>query len=213
MHLATLVMLAEVLDMRDGGTSNHSRCVGRMCEEMAIRLGLDDESVDRIRVAGVLHDIGKVGIPDAILLKPGALDRDEFEIMKLHAEYGGNTIGLVEQHLGGSNSFLMYARQIARWHQEKWDGSGYPDNLVGDQIPLAARLMAVADVYDALISRRVYKPPFSHQEALAIMKKGRGSHFDPDIIDAFFEIEGRFAEIAREFSDEESRLEEGARAA
>ena len=123
--------------------------------------------------------------------------------MKLHAVYGRDTIMLVEKHLGGSNSFLMFARQIAHSHQEKWDGSGYPDNLAGDAIPLAARLMAVADVYDALISRRVYKPAFSHQEALEIMKKGRGSHFDPDICDAFFDIEQRFAEIATQFNDPE----------
>jgi putative two-component system response regulator len=221
MQDATIMAMASMAEQRDNETGNHIRRTQNYVRALAEHLQpharfrdeLTAENIELLYKSAPLHDIGKVGIPDAILLKPGALDRDEFEIMKLHAEYGGNTIGLVEQHLGGSNSFLMYARQIARWHQEKWDGSGYPDNLVGDQIPLAARLMAVADVYDALISRRVYKPPFSHQEALAIMKKGRGSHFDPDIIDAFFEIEGRFAEIAREFSDEESRLEEGARAA
>jgi putative two-component system response regulator len=97
----------------------------------------------------------------------------------------------------------MFAREIAHSHQEKWDGSGYPDRLAGEQIPLSARLMAVADVYDALISRRVYKPAFTHQQALEVMRKGRGTHFDPDVLDAFFEIEGQFAAIAEEFRDAE----------
>jgi putative two-component system response regulator len=150
-----------------------------------------------------LHDIGKVGIPDRILLKPGNLDREEFEVMKMHAVYGRDTIMLVEKHIGGSNSFLMFAREIAHSHQEKWDGSGYPQNLSGEQIPLSARLMAVADVYDALISKRVYKPAFTHQQALDVMRKGRGSHFDPDVLDAFFEIEGEFAAIAVAYADDE----------
>jgi putative two-component system response regulator len=111
---------------------------------------------------------------------------------------------LVEKHLGGSNSFLMFARQIAHSHQEKWDGSGYPERLAGDSIPVSARLMAVADVYDALISRRVYKPAFTHQQALDIMREGRGSHFDPDVLDAFFTLEGRFAGIAARFRDLEA---------
>jgi putative two-component system response regulator len=123
--------------------------------------------------------------------------------MKLHAVYGRDTIMLVEKHIGGTNGFLMFAREIAHSHQEKWDGSGYPDRLAGEQIPLSARLMAVADVYDALISRRVYKPPFTHQQALDVMRKGRGTHFDPDVLDAFFEIEGQFAAIAEEFRDAE----------
>jgi putative two-component system response regulator len=148
-----------------------------------------------------LHDIGKVGIPERILLKQGQLDREEFEVMKLHAVYGRDTIMLVEKHIGGTNGFLMFAREIAHSHQEKWDGSGYPDHLAGEQIPLSARLMAVADVYDALISRRVYKPAFTHRQALDVMRKGRGTHFDPDVLDAFFEIEDQFAAIAGEFRD------------
>jgi putative two-component system response regulator len=108
---------------------------------------------------------------------------------------------LAEQHLGGANSFLMFAREIAHSHQEKWDGSGYPESLCGDAIPISARLMAVADVYDALISRRVYKPPFSHAQSLEIMRQGRGSHFDPDVLDAFFAVEAEFARIATELPD------------
>jgi putative two-component system response regulator len=162
---------------------------------------LTDENIELLYRSVPLHDIGKVGIPDRILLKPGVLDREEFEVMKLHAVYGRDTIMLVEKHIGGTNGFLMFAREIAHSHQEKWDGSGYPDRLAGEQIPLSARLMAVADVYDALISRRVYKPAFTHQQALDVMRKGRGSHFDPDVLDAFFEIEGEFAAIAEEFRD------------
>ena len=165
---------------------------------------LTDENIELLYRSVPLHDIGKVGIPDRILLKPGVLDREEFEVMKLHAVYGRDTIMLVEKHIGGTNGFLMFAREIAHSHQEKWDGSGYPDRLAGEQIPLSARLMAVADVYDALISRRVYKPAFTHQQALDVMRKGRGTHFDPDVLDAFFEIEGQFAAIAEEFRDAES---------
>jgi len=162
---------------------------------------LTDENIELLYRSVPLHDIGKVGIPDRVLLKPGVLDREEFEVMKLHAVYGRDTIMLVEKHIGGTNGFLMFAREIAHSHQEKWDGSGYPDRLAGEQIPLSARLMAVADVYDALISRRVYKPAFTHQQALDVMRKGRGTHFDPDVLDAFFEIEGQFAAIAEEFRD------------
>jgi putative two-component system response regulator len=164
---------------------------------------LTDENIELLYRSVPLHDIGKVDIPDRILLKPGVLDREEFEVMKLHAVYGRDTIMLVEKHIGGTNGFLMFAREIAHSHQEKWDGSGYPDRLAGEQIPLSARLMAVADVYDALISRRVYKPAFTHQQALEVMRKGRGTHFDPDVLDAFFEIEGQFAAIAEEFRDAE----------
>lgn len=214
MQDATIMAMASMAETRDNETGNHIRRTQNYVRALARQLQrhprfaheLSDENIELLYKSAPLHDIGKVGIPDRILLKPGKLDRDEFEVMKLHSVYGRDTIMLVERHLGGSNSFLMYARQIAHSHQEKWDGSGYPDNLRGEQIPVSARLMAVADVYDALISRRVYKPPFSHQEALGIMKKGRGSHFDPDVLDAFFEIEQRFAQIAAEFNDEEEVL-------
>ncbi len=220
MQDATIMAMASMAETRDNETGNHIRRTQNYVRTLALKLQhhprfaaeLTDQNIELLYKPAPLHDIGKVGIPDRILLKPGKLDRDEFEIMKMHAVYGRDTIMLVEKHLGGSNSFLMFARQIAHSHQEKWDGSGYPDNLVGDAIPLAARLMAVADVYDALITKRVYKPAFSHQEALDIMKKGRASHFDPDILDAFFEIEQRFAEIAAEFNDAEED-ERAARAA
>jgi putative two-component system response regulator len=186
-------------------TQNYVRALARQLQtHPRFATELSDEAIELLYRSAPLHDIGKVGIPDRILLKPGNLDREEFDIMKMHAVYGRDTIMLVEKHIGGSNSFLMYAREIAHSHQEKWDGSGYPQNLQGEQIPLSARLMAVADVYDALISKRVYKPAFTHQQALDVMRKGRGSHFDPDVLDAFFEIEGEFARIAIAYADEEA---------
>ena len=166
-------------------------------------LELSDENIELLYRTAPLHDIGKVALPDRILQKPGQLDREEFEQMKLHAVYGRDTIMLAERHVGGGNSFLMFAREIAHSHQEKWDGSGYPERLAGEQIPLSARLMAVADVYDALISRRAWKAAFSHQQALDIMRKGRGSHFDPDVLDAFLDIADQFATIAHEFRDQD----------
>jgi putative two-component system response regulator len=207
MQDATIMAMASMAETRDNETGNHIRRTQNYVKALALHLQpharfaaeLSDDNIELLYKSAPLHDIGKVGIPDRILHKPGKLDSDEFEIMKLHTVYGRDTIMLVEQHLGGSNSFLKCAREIAHSHQEKWDGSGYPDNLAGGNIPLSARLMAVADVYDALISKRVYKPAFPHEEALRIMKMGRATHFDPDILDAFFEIEQRFAEIASRF--------------
>ncbi|MES2299105.1 MAG: two-component system response regulator [Pseudomonadota bacterium] len=207
MQDATIMAMASIAETRDNETGNHIRRTQNYVRALAQRLQdhprfsavLSDENIELLYKSAPLHDIGKVGIPDRILLKPGKLDSDEFEIMKLHTVYGRDTIMLVEQYLGSSNTFLTFAREIAHSHQEKWDGSGYPDGLTGDNIPLSARLMAVADVYDALISKRVYKPAFPHEEALRIMKMGRGTHFDPDILDAFFEIEQQFAQIAEQF--------------
>ena len=151
--------------------------------------------------AGCLHDIGKVAIPDHILLKPGKLDTDEFEIMKTHARHGGYALEQAEQSLGSSNSFLRTAIDIANCHHEKWDGSGYPKGLSGEDIPLSARIMAIADVYDALTCKRVYKPSMSHEKATAIMLAGRGTHFDPTLIDTYLEIQNKFVQIAHDLSD------------
>jgi putative two-component system response regulator len=210
MQDATIMAMASLAETRDNETGNHIRRTQNYIKALAQHLSdhprfakvLTTENIELLYKSVPLHDIGKVGIPDHILLKPGKLTSDEFEIMKLHTVYGRDTILTVEKYLGGSNDFLTFAREIAFSHQEKWDGSGYPENLVGEQIPVSARLMAVADVYDALISKRVYKPAFTHEEAAGIMKKGRGNHFDPDILDAFFQIETTFREIAAMFRDE-----------
>ncbi|MCG2584286.1 two-component system response regulator [Massilia sp. TS11] len=214
MQDATILAMASMAETRDNETGNHIRRTQNYVRTLARHLQphprfaavLTDENIELLYKSAPLHDIGKVGIPDRILLKPGHLDRDEFEIMKLHTVYGRDTINVVERHLGASNNFLTFAREIAYAHQEKWDGSGYPENLSGDAIPVSARLMAVADVYDALISKRVYKDAFSHEDAVAIMKKGRATHFDPDVLDAFLELEGEFARIASQYQDSDADI-------
>jgi putative two-component system response regulator len=163
---------------------------------------LGDAYIELLFKSAPLHDIGKVGIPDHILLKPAPLTEPEFEVMKTHTTIGFDSIARAERALGVEVDFLLLAKEIALSHQEKWDGSGYPQGLVADAIPLSARLMAVADVYDALISKRVYKDAMSHEQALAIMAKGRASHFDPDILDAFFDTHEDFRAIARQYTDE-----------
>ena len=164
---------------------------------------LNEETIDLLFKSAPLHDVGKVGIPDNILLKPGKLDDVEFNIMKGHALLGAKALRRAEEQAGEA-TFLRYAREIAESHHEKWDGSGYPFGLKGDHIHLSGRIMAVADVYDALISKRVYKPAFSHKKAIDIIVEGRGTHFDADIVDAMLEIEPQFIEIAAQYSDEAS---------
>jgi len=210
MQDAITLAMASLAETRDNETGNHIRRTQHYVAALASFLHnhprfsneLSESNIDLLFKSAPLHDIGKVGIPDRILLKPGKLDPEEFEIMKLHTVYGRDVIVSVEKQLRGSNAFLRHAREIAYSHQEKFDGSGYPERLAGDAIPLSARLMAVADVYDALISRRVYKPAFSHEAALEILREGRGTHFDPDVVDAMLSAQQRFKDIAAQFSDE-----------
>ena len=162
---------------------------------------LREDAIDLLYKSAPLHDVGKVGIPDSILLKPGKLTDEEFVVMKTHAQLGADALEIAEARLG-SNSFLRYAREIAACHHEKWDGTGYPRQLKGDDIPLSARLMALADVYDALISKRVYKPAFDHDKAKSIILEGDGSHFDPRVIEAFLSCENDFIDIAAEYKDD-----------
>jgi len=143
----------------------------------------------------LLHDIGKVGIPDSILLKPGKLSAEEYEMMKKHTIIGADTLAEVRDKYP-DNRFLKLGISIARYHHERWDGTGYPEGLSGTAIPLSARIMAIVDVYDALRSNRVYKEAYSHEESLSIIKEGRNKHFDPVIVDVFVENE---AEINRTF--------------
>jgi len=214
MQDAIIMAMASLAETRDNETGNHIRRTQNYVAALARKLKghvrfsneLTEENIDLLFKSAPLHDIGKVGIPDNILLKPDKLTSEEFEVMKLHTVYGRETIISVEKYLGESNEFLRFAREITYSHQEKWDGSGYPENLAGDAIPLSARLMAVADVYDALISRRVYKPAFSHEEAIGIMRKGHGTHFDPDILDAFLEITEEFRQIANQFKESDSHV-------
>ena len=203
----TIMAMASLAETRDNETGNHIRRTQRyvrvLAERLSSELGLNAESIELLYKSAPLHDIGKVGIPDAILLKPGKLTPEEFEIMKTHTTLGRDTILAAEKLIETPSTFLRLAREIAHYHQEKWDGSGYPEGLAGEAIPLSARLMALADVYDALISRRVYKPPFPHEKAVAIITEGRGKHFDPMMVDAFLEIQGEFLAIADRYADSE----------
>ena len=207
----TVLALSSMAETRDNETGNHILRTQRYVKRLALQLQdhprfsavLSADYIDLLFKSAPLHDIGKVGIPDHILLKPGPLTAQEFEIMKTHTTIGYNSIARAEQTLGVQVDFLLLAKEIALSHQEKWDGSGYPEALSGDAIPVSARLMAVADVYDALISKRVYKAAMTHEQALAILAKGRGAHFDPDMLDAFLQCHEDFRMIARQYSDDE----------
>jgi len=205
----TILALASLAETRDNDTGNHIRRTQFYVKTLADHLmmhprftaELDEQIIIRLYKSAPLHDIGKVGIPDAILLKPGKLDPDEFNVMKGHSVLGYEAIDHAEKRLGLDVEFLMMAKEIAHCHHEKWDGSGYPQGIGGDDIPLSARIMAVADVYDALICRRVYKAPMPHEQAIAIIQNGAGSHFDPDIVDAFMDINEHLRAIAEQFAD------------
>jgi len=206
----TIAAMGAMAEYRDPETGSHIRRTQNFVRALAIQCSLnpkyasslDERTIEMLYQSAPLHDIGKVGIRDEILLKPGKLTEAEFEEMKKHAELGRDAISALERRLG-HNSFLRYAREIAETHQEKWDGTGYPYGLQADEIPISGRLMAIADVYDALISRRVYKPPLPHSEAVRIVAEGKGNHFDPDMVDAFLEIQEQFRDIALEFFDDE----------
>ncbi|MCP9791526.1 two-component system response regulator [Vulcanococcus limneticus Candia 3F8] len=210
----TIQAMAGLAETRDADTGNHIRRTQHYVKALAQQLrdhprfreALNDHAIDLLFRSAPLHDIGKVGIPDRILLKPGRLTPEEFEIMKTHTTLGRDAIATAERQLGLEVGFLKSAKEIAYSHQEKWDGSGYPEGLAGDAIPLSARLMALADVYDALISRRVYKEPMGHEQALDIIRQGSGSHFDPDIVEAFLAIHEQLHAIAVRFSDSDADL-------
>jgi putative two-component system response regulator len=203
--IESLATLAEYRDPETGGhikrTQNYVKALAvHLKDHQRFRSELNGEVIDLLYLSAPLHDLGKVGVRDDILLKPGRLTDEEFEEMKKHTIYGEEALRITEQKLGG-DTFLQLAREIAYTHQEKWDGSGYPQGLKGDAIPTPGRLMALADVYDALISKRVYKPPFPHEKAVEIIIEGKGKHFDPDIVDAFLELEDTFRNIALTFAD------------
>ncbi len=215
----TIHAMASLAETRDNETGNHIRrtqwYVKLLAEKLRhlprFRADLDnDKTIDLLFKSAPLHDIGKVGIPDRILLKPGRFEPAEFEIMKYHPQLGRDAIISAEQSLDLELPFLIVAKEIAYAHQEKWDGSGYPEGLSGDDIPVSARIMAVADVYDALISRRVYKEGMSHEVALGIIVEGKGSHFDPDIVDAFLDVAGECKSIAVRYLDSDADLEKAA---
>lgn len=188
-----LVCAADSRD--DGETGSHIRRLGLYSELLAKNLGWSEEQAEEIRIAAPMHDIGKIGIPDHILRKPGKLTETEFDIMKLHPEIGGRILS------NSSSSLVQMAREICLGHHEKWDGSGYPSGSAGDEIPLSARIVAIVDVFDALIHKRVYKDEMEVDAAIDLMLKGRGSHFDPHALDCFVALKAEMAEIAFDFSN------------
>ncbi len=206
---AVIISMASLAETRDNETGHHIRRTQNYVREMALVLQknpkfageIDQNFITTIYKTAPLHDIGKVGVPDRILLKPGRLTVEEFEIMKEHTVYGRDAIIAAEKTLTDPEGFLIVAKEIAYCHHEKWDGAGYPQGLVGEEIPLSARLMAIADVYDALITKRIYKNAIVHEEAIEIIVKGSGTHFQPDIVDALLSIQDKFKEIAQLFSE------------
>ena len=196
---ATIFGLAKLAESRDTDTGDHLDRIRSFVTILAKGLqgtlpDLSNEYIDTLGVASSLHDIGKVGIPDAVLLKPSRLDTEERAVMETHAELGAECIAAIIERLG-EDDFLTVAHEIALWHHEKYDGTGYPTNLKGNEIPISARIVALADVYDALISPRVYKRPMTHQQAREIILEGAGQHFDPTIVSAFLDRESEFIEI------------------
>jgi len=205
----TIHALARLAETRDPETGNHLLRTQAYVRALALRLQRDPRFADRIddklvvllAKSAPLHDIGKVGIPDSVLLKPGKLDAEEWALMKTHAQIGADAIARAESDVAHPVAFLQVAKQIARSHHERWDGSGYPDGLAGEAIPLPARLMALADVYDALISTRVYKPAFPPEQAFEMIVAERGRHFDPAVVDAFVDCAAEFRAIAAALAD------------
>ena len=210
--------MARAAEFRDDDTGHHVTRVGKYAAVIGTALGFDRGAVDLLEQAAKLHDIGKIGVPDAVLLKKGKLEPNEFNVIKQHCLIGNsiiNPMGSTEveayrrhTEIGGSllqqegYPVMELAAVIARTHHEKWDGSGYPSGLVGEEIPIEGRITAVADVYDALSSKRPYKEAFSRDKCFAILEEGRGTHFDPRVLDAFFSCADKISEIQRCYAEE-----------
>ncbi len=206
---ASIQALAHLAEIRDPETGNHLLRTQGYVRQLALDLQqhprfaatLSNPYIELLARSAPLHDIGKVGIPDHILLKHGALTDDEMTVMRTHAKLGSDAIEMAEKDIETPLPFFVIAKEIAHWHHEKWDGSGYPDGLAGEAIPVAARLMALADVFDALISTRVYKPALSFDQARDTILVARGQHFDPDVVDAFADGFTQFVAIAQRYQE------------
>ncbi len=213
---ATITAFCALAEVRDNETGNHILRTQNYVLALAKKLQnhprfcheLSNHNLDLLYQSAPLHDIGKVAIPDAVLLKPGKLNKEEWIIMRRHCEFGRDVIAKTENVLtqDSGSAFLLYAREIAWSHHEHWDGAGYPQGLKGDEIPISARLMAIADVYDALISKRVYKAPFPHEKAIDIIREGSNNHFDPDITEAMLAIEQEFHDISMQYHDSKTAI-------
>ncbi len=205
----TIFALAALVEARDNDTGHHIKrtqqyialLANNLMQNNKFKYILTEGYIDMLYRSAPLHDIGKIGIPDAILLKPKELNEEEFNIIKTHTLIGMKAIENAESCLGAKVEFLSCAKEIILYHHEKWDGSGYPNGIKGIEIPLSARLMAVADVYDALTSERIYRSSMSHERATDIIISGREKHFDPNIVDAFVEVEDSFRKVAKLFND------------
>ena len=208
-QLVSIRALAHLAETRDPETGNHilrtqayvQQLAGSLRQHPRFSRQLYSRYIDLLVRSAPLHDIGKVGIPDSVLLKPGPLSPAEWVIMQTHAKLGHDAIERAERDIDSPLPFLALAKEIAHWHHEKWDGSGYPDGLAGDDIPVSARLMAIADVFDALITDRVYKAALPVEEARDIIAAGRGSNFDPDMVDVFLDEFGDYVSIASCYRD------------
>ncbi|HEY2934017.1 MAG TPA: HD domain-containing phosphohydrolase [Acidobacteriota bacterium] len=194
-ELEIAMRLVTATGYRDGETGAHVRRIGLYSEVLAKALGWSGHLIDEIKVAAPMHDIGKIAVPDSILLKPDALSSEEFEILKKHTETGARILG------GSDIPLLAMAGEIALCHHERWDGGGYPRGLSGEAIPESARIVAIADVYDALLHKRIYKPAFSEDDALEVMREESGRQFDPLIFDHFLRVVPQFQRIRIQWSD------------
>jgi response regulator RpfG family c-di-GMP phosphodiesterase len=212
-RMATILGLAKLAEYRDEGTGTHLERIREYAKMLAEELAknpkyaqhITPEYVDDIYQSSILHDIGKVGIPDAILLKPDKLTDEEFDVIKRHTTLGGDAIKAIEAKIEGK-SFLALGKEIAYNHHEKWDGSGYPMGKSGERIPLSARIIALADVYDALTTRRFYKAAFGHDRSRQMIVDLQGTHFDPEVVDVFLALEDEFDRIRRENQENETEL-------
>lgn len=207
-QLAAIFAMSKLAESRDPETGEHLMRMREYCRLVAVRLAklekyksfIDPDFIENIYTASPLHDIGKVGIPDSILLKNGVLNDEEWVIMKSHTVIGAETLRAVDsQHSG--NAFIQIGIDLAESHHERWDGSGYPHGLSGEVIPLAGRILALGDVYDALTSSRCYKKGFTHEKSREYILSQRGKHFDPDVVDVFIEAEDEFINIRQSFPD------------
>ena len=207
--------MATLAELRESDTESHLLRVQRYVCVLADKLKshpafaptLTPGYIDLLCASVPMYDMGTVGIPDRILLKPGRLAPEELAIMRTHTTLGFDALVRAEKTLGQTSPLLVIAKEITLSHQEKWDGNGYPQGLAGTKIPLSARILAVADVYDALISNKVYKQGVEHEAAVQVIFSERASHFDPDVVDAFIEVTPDFAAIAQKYADTDADMQ------
>lgn len=216
-QVGTIMALADLAEWRDPETGEHIKrtqeyvlCLAReLAKNPKYVTVLTRDYIEMLYMCAPLHDMGKVSIADSVLLKPGKLTTEEFAIMQRHCEFGAQILKRSLDRIG-SDPFLEMGYQVARWHHDRWDGTGYPDGLAGEAIPISARIMSVADVYDALITRRPYKEPMSHEAAVRIILDDRGTRFDPDVIDAFTNVKDEISKIATTIQEKNMEEKAGA---